>query len=509
MALALLPLFCTGCWEVGPDYHRPAAIMAPRFKEAAGWKPSTPMDAIHRGQWWTIYHDAELDRLERAAGVANQNLVAAQYAYESAQAAVQAARANFWPTATLSFGVTHQHNGGGTSGAASTSTLGIGGVGGTTSTVGGGGGFSTSVWSITGGASWAPDFWGRIRREVESSVAAAQASAADVSSALLSAQGTLATDYFNLLAEDSLAHLLRDTVKQYTAALKITRNQYTAGVAARSDVVTAEAQLETVQAQLIAVGVARAQYEHAIAVLAGMPPSALAVPDIVMPRAVPVVPAGVPSELLERRPDIATAERTMQEENALIGYQVGAFFPTITLSASGGFESTALSSLFSAASSLWSLGANVGETLFAGGARTAAVMGARATYLQSVANYRSTVLTAFQQIEDQLAALHILEREEVAEVRAVKAAQQSVQIAINEYRAGTAAYTAVITAEETELTNEVTLLSIHQARLVASVSLIEALGGGWTTAQVPSKDELQEWNPVLPSGPMMTPLRNP
>jgi len=498
----LLATLLTGACEVGPDYHRPAAIDSPGYKELSGWKRSTPMDAIDRGAWWSIYRDPVLDHLERRVSVSNQNLKAAQAAYEQAQTVVQQARAGFWPTLTLSAGVTRESFGSGGG------SLTVGGIG-SGAGIGGSGSAAHTVYNLQGGASWEPDLWGKIRRTVESDVAAAQASAADVSSAKLSAEAMLATDYFNLRAEDALARLLRDTVVQYRRALDITQNQYNAGVAARSDVIQAETQLQTVQAQLIAVGVQRAQYEHAIAVLAGEPPAALAIPPGALASRVPVVPAGLPSALLERRPDVAAAERTMQQQNALIGVQVAAFFPTVTLSANYGYEGSALGSLISVANRVWSLGAAASETLFAGGVRTAAVAQARAAYEQSVANYRQAILTAFQQVEDQLAALRILEQQAAAEAVAVRSAEQALQIALNEYRAGTAAYTAVITAQETALSDEVTLLSIQQSRLVASVALIEALGGGWDTSRLPTKDELQKWNPILPSGPIMRPLRNP
>lgn len=502
-AFVAMSLLLASC-EVGPDYHRPRAIMAAGYKELAGWKPGTPMDAIDRGAWWSIYSDPLLDRLERQVAVSNQNLAAAQAAYEQAQALVQAARANFWPTLSLSGSATRQSFG---SGRSSGGSLVIGGVGGTTG--GGRSGVTENIYSVQAGASWVPDLWGRVRRQVESNVAAAQVSAADVSSALLSAQANLATDYFNLRAQDALERLLRDTVAQYRRALVITQNQYNAGVAARSDVVQAETQLETVQAQLIAVGVSRAQFEHAIAVLAGEPPSSLSIPPGTLARHIPVVPPGVPSALLERRPDVAAAERAMKQQNALIGVQLAAFYPTVTLTGNYGYQGTALGSLISAANRVWSLGAAPSETLFAGGARTAAVAQARAAYDQSIANYRQVVLTAFQQAEDQLAALRILERQAAAQAIAVRSAEQAVTIALNEYRAGTAAYTAVITAQETALADEVTLLSIQQSRLVASVALIEALGGGWDTSRLPSKGELQRWNPILPSGPIVQPLRNP
>jgi len=503
--LLAFALALAGC-KVGPDYHRPPAIVSAGYKELAGWKPGTPLDTIDRGAWWSVYRDPLLDRLERQIAVSNQNLIAAQAAYEQAQAIVQQARAQLWPTLTLSTSATRQSFGSGGGSAVTPIT-----VGGVSTTTGGGGssGTTRNVFSAQSGASWDIDVWGRIRRQVESNVAAAQVSAADVSSAKLSAQGTLASAYFNLRAQDSLERLLSDTVAEFQRALQITQNQYAAGVAARSDVITAQTQVETVQAQLIAVGVQRAQFEHAIAVLTGVPPAELTIPKAPLATRVPVVPAGVPSTLLERRPDIAAAERAMQEQNALIGVQVAAFYPDITLSANFGYQSSAIGKLFSLASQFWSFGAAASETLFAGGARTAAVAAARAAYDQAVANYRLTVLTAFQQVEDQLAALRILEQQAAAEATAVRSAQQAVSIALNEYRAGTAAYTAVITAQATELADEETLLAIQQSRLVASVGLIEALGGGWDAARLPSKGELQEWNPILPSGPIMKPLREP
>lgn len=463
LAAALL----VGC-TVGPDYTPPKAVVSITYKELAGWKPATPRDTADRGAWWEIYNDPDLDRLERQVALANQNVKAFEAAYRAASALVRETQAGLFPTISLSPGVTRSQSGlsSGSSSHGSTS-------------------FTRTQYSLEGSAAWVPDVWGTIRRQVESNVAAAQVSAADLANATLSAQATLAIAYINLHYEDALQRLLTDTVGEYQRALDITNNQYRAGTASSADVVTAEAQLQSTQAQLIAVGVQRGQYEHAIAVLTGRPPAELAIPVAPLPSAVPVVPAGVPSTLLERRPDIAAAERQMQQENALIGVAVGAYYPDISLSALFGFAGNPLSQLFSTANRVWSLGASASETLFDAGARTAAVEQARANYDQAVATYRQTVLTAFQQVEDELVALRVLEQQAAAEAVAVASTRRAVEVALNAYRAGTAAYTSVITEQTLLLSDEETALAIQQARLVASVTLIEALGGGWQAGDLP------------------------
>ena len=329
-------------------------------------------------------------------------------------------------------------------------------------------------------------------------MAAAQVSAADIVTAQLSAQGQLATYYFELRGEDSLQVLLDRTVHDYEHSLKITQNQYAVGVAARADVVTAQALLESTQAQAVAVAELRQQYEHAIAVLTGHAPSELTIAPAPLTQTVPVQPPGIPSALLQRRPDIAAAERLMKEENALVGVAIAAFYPDITLSALYGYSGNPIGSLISVANRVWSLGASASETLFEGGARTAAVAAARATYDQSVATYRQTVLTAFQQVEDELVALRVLEREAVVEDQAVASVRRAVAITLNEYQAGTVAYTTVITEQAMALADEETALTIRQSRLVASVALIQALGGGWDTTALPSAGSLQTNNPFLP-----------
>jgi NodT family efflux transporter outer membrane factor (OMF) lipoprotein len=388
------------------------------------------------------------------------------------------ARANLFPTATVTPGVTR-------------------GVQSSASGLGGGRGANT-IYSLSGTATWDPDVWGRLHRQLESNVAGAQASAGDLANAKLSAQATLATDYFDLRAEDALANLLRETAAAYRRALDITENQYRAGTTASTDVATARAQLESTAALLVGVGVQRQQYEHAIAMLSGHAPSELTIAPATLAAAVPVMPPGLPTSLLERRPDVAAAERQMQQENALIGVQIAAFYPDLTLSASGGFETNVFARLFNAANRVWSLGGSATEILFSGGARTAAEAAARATYDQYVATYRQTVLTAFQQVEDALSTLRILEQQAAAEATAVASTRKAVEATLNAYRAGTVAYTSVITEQALLLADQQTALSIQQSRLVASVALIQALGGGWSTAALPSGIAVKKANPVWP-----------
>lgn len=482
-AVLLVCAVASGCM-VGPDYKRPDPPPSPAFKELAGWKPTTPADGLDKGAWWSVYHDPELDRLERMVAVSNQTVKEFEAEYRNAVALVGEARAGLFPTATLNSGITRSGGGGGGSGG-----LGSGG--------GGGRGDST-IYSIQGSVSWDLDVWGKVRRQVESGVAGAQASAADLANAKLSAQATLATDYFDLRAEDSLAQLLRETVDAYQRALDITRNQYRAGTSSSADYVTALAQLQSTQAQLVGVGVQRQIYEHAIAMLTGHAPSDLTIPPAPLAIAVPVVPAGLPSTLLERRPDIAAAERQMQQENALIGVQVAAYYPNISLSALGGFESTMVSTLFTTASRVWSLGAAGAETVFSAGARPAAVAAARATYDQAVASYRQTVLTAFQQVEDALSSLRILQQQAAAEDIAVASTRKALDVTLNEYRAGTVAYTSVITEQALLLGDQQTALAVRQSRLVQSVALIEALGGGWSATALPAPPAVRNANPIFP-----------
>ena len=528
-----------GC-KVGPDYRTPAAPIPIVYKELAGWQIAQPQDTADRGAWWSIYNDPVLDGLERQIDVSNQTLKAAEAAYRTAQATVGIARANLFPVIGANAGVTRSFRGGNSSSSGSgiTSTglsstgvgsTGVGSTGLTTTTAGtttgvitnngtsasttttsgtttGGtttgisssSGRTTNIYSLEGSLSWEIDVWGRIRRQIESDVATAQASAADVAAARLSAQGQLATYYFELRSQDSLQQLLDRTVSDYQRSLQITENQYNVGVAARGDVVAAQALLESTQATAVAVAELRAQYEHAIAVLTGHPPADLTIPPGSLTMDAPAVPPGLPSTLLQRRPDVAAAERSMQAENALVGVEIAAYYPQVNLSALAGFSGNPLGSLISAANRIWSLGAAASETIFDAGARTASVAAARATYDQSVANYRQTVLTAFQQVEDELVALRVLGQQAVVQDRAVQSVQRATAIALNQYRAGTVPYTTVITEQAMALADEQTALTIRQSRLVASVALVQALGGGWDAGQLPSSGKIERSNPLFP-----------
>jgi len=472
-------LLVAGC-TVGPDYQRPKAVEAAQFKEAAaappGWKLGTPDETIPKGTWWSIYHDPVLDGLEAQVAVSNQNVKSFEAQYRQALAIVDEARSQELPTLAATGGYTRSQSG--------TSSSSSGGSFGGTS-FGSRGPRTTFTAQAT--ASWDLDLWGKIRRQVESDRAAAQVSAADLANATLSAQETLANDYFQMRAQDALAQLLTGTVKADEEALRITRNQYNAGTAAPSDVAQAETLLAGVKAQLVAAGVTRQQFEHAIAVLTGQPPAALTLAPGTLASDVPVAPAGLPSTLLERRPDIAAAERVMAEQNAEIGVAVAAYYPDVSISADYGFEGNPIGKLFRAANRIWSLGANASETLFDGGERDAAVRAAEASYDNSVATYRQTVLTAFQQVEDELSDLRILERQAAAEAEAVQAAQRSLDIALNEYRAGTVAYTTVVTAQTALLSDQQTALTIQESRLVASATLVTALGGGWSNAELAAR----------------------
>jgi NodT family efflux transporter outer membrane factor (OMF) lipoprotein len=480
--IGVAAILISGC-TVGPDYTRPTAPVPAQYKEA-GWKIGEPLDAIDRGVWWSVYNDPVLDGLERQIDVCNQNLAAAEAAFRQAEFIVAQARAQFFPIASIDASA-QRSRGGGTAG------------GGTTPVGGGGaGGRIANFFSTSTTASWTPDLWGRVRRTVESNVASAQANAGDVASARLAAQGALASDYLQLRVADELKRLLDATAKAYAESLRITRNQYASGIASEADVAQAETQLRSTEAQAIAVGVTRAQLEHAIAVLIGKPPAELSIPPSDVVTEVPVVPAGLPSALLERRPDIAATERQMAAANAQIGVAVAAFYPTITLSADYGVMALQIAKLFTDQSRFWAFGSSLAETVFDAGARAAVVGEARASFDQTIANYRQTVLTAFQQVEDQVAALRILADQAEAEAAAVKSAREAERIINNQWLAGTVAYTSVVVAQATALANEETALNIRQSRLVASAALIQALGGGWDASQLPSRERIEEEAPL-------------
>lgn len=487
---ALLGLAGLSACTVGPDYQKPDAPVAKEFKEAGqAWRQAEPADAIDRGAWWSIYHDAELDGLERQVDVSNQTLKQALAQFDQAKALVDEAEAQFWPTVSVSPTVTRSQSpaGGGASSALAKQFS----VGSRSRT--------STTYTASASASWDIDVWGKIRRTVEANEDTAQADAADVANARLSAQATLASDYFQLRGADQLATLLHDTVDYYKRSLKITADQYHAGTAAKTDVITAQTQLQSAQAQEINAGVQRATLEHAIAVLIGKTPDELTIPKASLTKTVPVTPVGVASRLLERRPDIAAAERQVAAANAQIGVAIAAFYPDLTLTGSDGFTSSSFGTLFRAANNIWSIGASSTETIFDAGERSAAVAAARASYDSSVANYRQTVLGGFQQVEDELSTLRILEQQDAVEEETVKSAHLAAQLFLNQYKAGTVSYTSVVTAQATALSEDESLLTIQQNRLVASVTLIQALGGGWTTDQLPPADHLDQAERVADS----------
>jgi NodT family efflux transporter outer membrane factor (OMF) lipoprotein len=458
-AAGLAAVLATGGCAIGPNYHRPAMPTPPQFRETDGWTPIAPKDAVDRGAWWSVYGDPQLDVLEQKVSISNQNVKAYEAQYAQALALVTEARSQFFPTVGIAGTATRS---------ASNSAA-----------AGNGLGTPANVFQLDATASWTLDVWGSIRRQYESQKAASQVSAADLANARLAAQATLAADYFALRAADSLADLLTESVAGYQRTAEITENQYHFGTASRGDFMSARAQLEGTRAQLIAVRQTRGQYEHAIAVLTGAFPSELSIPHAPLATEVPIVPAGVPSALLERNPTIAAAERQMQAQSALIGVAEAAFFPQVTLSGLGGYASRTLSHLVSVGNRLWSAEGSAAGTILDAGGHVGAVAAARAGYRQAVANYRQTVLTTFQSVEDQLLVLHTLQDESVAAAAAVEAAQQAAAVALDQYKAGTVAFTTVIVANQTYLSAQQTLLTIQQNRLIASVNLVEALGGGW------------------------------
>ncbi len=462
-----------GC-AVGPDYKRPPFDAAAAYKEQSDWKPSEPGDALSRGPWWAMFNDPALDELEAKINISNQNVKAALASYDQARALVDQAQAGFWPTVGANVSRLRGSGRGGASTVTSNNITTVIPTGAATST----------TYSAGASANWTLDIWGQIRRTVESDRASAQASAAALAAAELSAQTTLATDYFELRAQDQLQRLLDDTVVAEQLSLKITQSRYRYGVAAKADVVSAEAQLLSSQAQQINAKIQRATLEHAIAVLIGQQPAQFSLSPTVMRSDVPTVPPGVPSTLLERRPDVAEAERKVAAANAQIGVATAAYFPSLTLSGSDQYTSSMWSHLISLPNRTWSVGPSLAETLFDGGLRRAQVAQARAAWESNVANYRQTVLSGFEQVEDQIATLRILEQQAVVEEEAVKAAREAEALTLNQYKAGTVPYSSVITAQTTRLSAEETALTVLSSRLQASVALIEALGGGWNSSEL-------------------------
>jgi NodT family efflux transporter outer membrane factor (OMF) lipoprotein len=498
-----------GCM-VGPDYARPPAATPAAFKEQGIWKVGQPQGEAPRGAWWSIYHDQLLDRLELRIDIDNQTLKAAEAAYRDTVAVVQQARAALFPTVTLSPSERTSHG-------ITTSTAGTAGIattsGGTTTVPTsslGGGTRVRSLFSLTASAGWTIDVWGQTRRVIEGDVASAQASAADLAAARLSAQGALATAYLELRVQDELKHLLEESAAAYERSLQIVRNQYAVGVVGRSDVAQAETQLKSTQGQAINTGVLRAQLEHAIAVLVGLPPAAFSIDPERFEIKTPAVPESVPSTLLERRPDIAAAERQMAAANSQIGVATAAFFPTLTLSAQVGYSGSVLSRLIEAPNQFWSVGPALAQPLFEGGLHNAQLTQARALYDEAVANYRQTVLAGFQQVEDQLSTVGVLGQQIVVQAEAYESAREAERLIFNQYRAGTVPYTSVVVAQTAALGNAVTLLTARESSLVASVALLQALGGSWDSRQLPDRDEIDVIDPrSLVPIPISTPAPSP
>ena len=452
------------CSLLGPDYRRPQMVTPPAYKESRDWKTAEPRDGIPRGAWWAIFADPQLNALAEKVAKSNQDLRLAEAQYRRAQALAQQSRAGLFPTLTGEVSVTR-------SGSATRAP--------------------GNEYNLSAQASWDVDLWGRVRRNVESGEAAAQASAADVESVRLLVQSELVLDYLQLRVLDTQKILLDESVVAFAKSLEMTQNRYKAGLAGRVDVAQAEAQLKSTQAQSIDTGVQRAQLEHAIAVLLGASPAEFALPAAPIKVAMPSIPTGLPSELLERRPDIAAAERRVAAANAQIGVAQAAFFPALTLSAAAGFQSSSFAHWLTMPSRFWSLGPALAQSIFDGGLRKSLTDQAIASYDASVATYRQTVLTSFQDVEDNLAALRILEQEAKVQEQAVAAARQSVELTLNQYKAGIVSYLNVVTVQTTLLTSERTALSLLGRRLAAAALLVRALGGGWTVAERPAAGKPQ------------------
>jgi NodT family efflux transporter outer membrane factor (OMF) lipoprotein len=476
----VLAILLTGCKPVGPNYKRPIYTAPAAYKETGAptvvppanppggsWNTANPSDGLLRGKWWEVFGDSQLNQLEDRIAVENQALQQAMHNYLAARDQVAAVRSTLFPTLSANAGFTHSQSSRNRPLASSSSKT----------------SFNDLV--LGGQAAWEPDFWGRIRRNVEASRASAQASAAEMANINLSLQAELAADYFQLRGLDSQIKLLKSTVGDLERQLDLTQRRLKGGVATAADVEQAETQLETVRAQLVDVSVGRAQFEHAVGTIANYSLPDFSVPFSPLDLPLPKVPIGVPSQLLERRPDIASQERQTAAANARIGIAVAAYYPTISLSGTGGFESTHGGTWIQGPSALWSLGAQAAELLFDAGQRRALTDQARELYEAQAAAYRNTVLQAFQDVEDNLSSLRILDEETAVEAKAVAAAQRSFNVSNQRYKGGVTSYLEVLTAEDTLLSNQRTLTDLETRQFAGTVLLIRALGGGWDTTQLP------------------------
>jgi NodT family efflux transporter outer membrane factor (OMF) lipoprotein len=484
VTLCLLP----GC-VVGPKYHRasvdtPVAfkeLTPPDFQNTDGWKVAQPKDDTLRGKWWEIFNDPQLNALEEKVNVSNQSIASAAASFLAARAMVKEARSQLFPTVTTNPSITVQRPSATTSSAGSSSGTGTG----SSSSPG-----TFTDYTLPFDATWQPDLFGRIRNTVRSAAYGAQASAADLENTRLTIQGEVASDYFQLRGQDSLKALLDSTVIAYQQTLDLTRALYDTGIDSDEAVAEAETQLEATRAQDEALAIQRAQFEHALAMLTGQPASTFSLPVQALKSSPPAIPFGVPSQLLERRPDIAAAERLVAQANAQIGIARAAYFPTVTLSAAAGLESTSFAQWFTWPSRFFSIGPAAAETLFDAGLRRATVLQYRAQYDETVANYRQAVLTAFQQVEDNLASLRVLSVEIQHQDAAVKSAERNLVLATDRYKLGLDPYLNVLTAQTSLLSNQEAAVNLRIQQMTASGGLIEALGGGWNASQLPSPAQL-------------------
>jgi NodT family efflux transporter outer membrane factor (OMF) lipoprotein len=481
MTSAVAALLLTGC-QVGPKYQRPPAMaQAPpasykesptQFPNSDGWKVAQPQDAMLHGKWWEIYNDPELNALEDRLSIDNQNIKRFFENFMEARALVAQAHSQLYPT--VGVGPSYQHS-------ETSANTGLG-----TSTTTTSGNRQNDAFSLPFDVSWAPDLWGKVRNQIREQQYNAQLSAADLENERLTEQASLAIVLFQIRGQDALQAILNQTVVDDQKSLDYTRAQYETGVGTEISVVEAENTLENARSSAMNLGIARAQFEHAIAVLIGTDPSAFSIPVKPLSATPPAVPIGVPSQLLERRPDIAASERTMAAANAQIGVAEAAFYPTLTLSAGGGLQSSALKNLFKWSSRFWSVGPSVSETIYDGGLRRATVRQFTAVYNGDVASYRQTVLTAFQQVEDNLSTVRILSQQMQQQQLAAQSAQHFVDLETARYQLGIDPYINVITAQATLLSDQQTLANLHTQEMTASVQLIEALGGGWDSTQLPT-----------------------
>ncbi|MDH1263721.1 efflux transporter outer membrane subunit [Pseudomonas sp. GD03944] len=469
-----LGLALSAC-AIGPDYQRPDLSTPAQFKQIEGWTVAVPSDAMARGAWWELYGDGELNGLVGRLNVSNQNLAASEAQYRQARALVRGARASFYPTLSTSAGVTRAGQGGGDS--TVTTSDGFSVSGGNAASI-------SKSYDLSINAAWELDIWGKLRRSLESSRASYEASAADLAALKLSLQAELAQNYLQLRVLDDQQRLLDATVAAYARSLKLTENQYRAGIVPKSDVSQALTQLRSTEAQAIDLKWQRAQLEHAIAVLIGVPPSELSIAVRETLPALPQIPVALPSQLLERRPDVAAAERRVMAANAEIGVAKAAWYPDLTLSASGGYRGSSFADWINLPNRFWSVGPDLALTLFDGGARSAEVERSEAAYDQTVAQYRQAVLDSFREVEDYLVQLRVLEQEAVVQQQALEAARESLRLIENQYKAGTVDFNSVVNVQATALSNERTTLTLLGSRLTASVQLIAALGGGWQEAQL-------------------------